>query len=330
MKKFELHEPASLREATTLLARYGPKARPLGGGSDLVSGMMKDWIQGSAMPLPEVLVDLAAIPRLRGIRAERGGFTIGATTILADLIESKPLRDAVPLLVQAAESVASPLIRNYATLGGNLHQRPRCWFFRGPDFNCLRKGGDNCFSIEGDNRNHSIIGDEGCYIVHPSDTATALLALNAEARIASPAGERTVPLDKYFLSPGQDILHENILKPEEILVEIFIPAPAAGTRQAWSKLKNRQVYDFAIVSVAAAFTMENGRWRDGRIVLGGVAAVPYRAVVIENQLKGKAVRDVVRQAAAALTTVARPMSRNAYKVEVAQDLVERTLLAALA
>lgn len=330
MRKFELHEPTSIREATTLLARYGAQARPLGGGSDLVSGMMKEWIQGPAMPLPDVLVDLAAIPRLRGIRAERGGFTIGAMTTLADVIDSKPLREAAPLLVQSAESVASPLIRNYATLGGNLHQRPRCWFFRGSDFNCLRKGGDTCFSVEGDNRNHSIIGDEGCYVVHPSDTATALLALNAEARIASPAGERTVPLEKYFVSPSQDILRENLLKPEEILVEIFIPAPAAGTRQAWSKLKNRQVYDFAIVSVAAAFTLDQGRWRDGRIALGGVAAVPYRALVIENQLKGKVVKEAVRQAAAALATVARPMSHNAYKLELAQDLVERTLLTALA
>ncbi len=330
MKKFELHEPATVKEAIAILARHGNKAKPLAGGSDLVSGMMKDWLQGPSMPLPDALVDLANIPRLRGIRAERAGFTIGAMTTLSELIESKPLRDALPLLVQSAESVASPLIRNYATLGGNLHQRPRCWFFRGPDFNCLRKGGDNCFSIEGDNRYHSVIGDEGCYMVHPSDTATALLALNAEARVASAAGERAIPLDKYFLVPSQDILREHVLKPEEILLEIFVPAPVAGTRQAWSKLKNRQVYDFAVVSVAAAFTLDNGRWRDGRIALGGVAAVPYRAAVIESQLKGKAVKDVIRQAAAALATVARPMSGNAYKVEVVQDLVERTVLAALA
>jgi xanthine dehydrogenase YagS FAD-binding subunit len=330
MKNFELHEPATLKEALAVLARHGNRAKVLAGGSDLVSGIMKDWIQGPAMPLPEVLVDLSAIPRLRGIRADRAGFTIGAMTTLSEIVEAKALGQSLPLLVQSAASVASPLIRNYATLGGNLNQRPRCWFFRGPEFNCLRKGGDTCFSIEGDNRYHNILGDEGCYIVHPSDTATALLALNAEVRVASLAGERTLPLDRYFLSPGQDILRENVLKPEEVLVEVFIPTPAAGTRQAWSKLKNRQVYDFAVVSVAAAFTLDGGRWRDGRIALGGVAAVPYRASVIENQLKGKPVNDAVRQAAAALAAIARPMSRNGYKVEVVQDLVERTLLSALA
>jgi xanthine dehydrogenase YagS FAD-binding subunit len=235
-----------------------------------------------------------------------------------------------PLLTKAANSVASQLIRNYATLGGNINQRPRCWFFRGKDFNCYKKGGDFCYSVSGDNRYHAIIGGELCYIVHPSDTSTALLALNAQAKIAGSTGERVVPFDNFFVGPREDILRENVIKPEEILTEVFIPTPAPGTKQAWYKLKNREVYDFAIISVAAAFQVENDMWKDGRVVLGGVAPVPYRAVPIENQLKGKNIAASIKQAAAAIRTVARPMSMNAYKVDIAQTAIERTILGAFA
>ena len=330
MKSFELYEPNNIPEAVGILTKFGNKAKVLAGGSDLVAGVMKDWVQGEGMPLPDALVDMSTIPQLRGIRVDNQGATIGTMTTLTEIVESKELNERFPLLTQAAHSVASSLIRNYGTLGGNINQRPRCWFFRGKDFNCYKKGGDFCFAVTGDNRNHAIIGGELCYIVHPSDTATALLALNAQAKIAGPSGERTVPFDNYFIGPREDVLRENVLKTDELLVEVFIPAPAPGTRQAWAKLKNRQVYDFAVVSVAAAFTVENDAWKDGRVVLGGVAPVPYRATAIENQLKGKNIRSSIRQAAAVIRTVARPMSQNAYKVDIAQNLVERTILGALA
>ena len=330
MKSFELYEPRTVKEAVDTLSKAGPKAKILAGGSDLVAGVMKDWVEGPGMPLPDALVDVTAIPQLRGIKADQNGFTIGANMTLTEIIESKQLNERLPLLVNAAHSVASPLIRNFATLGGNINQRPRCWFLRGPDFHCYKKGGDTCFSVTGDNRFHAIIGGELCYIVHPSDTATALLALNAQAKIAGPDGERTVAFDNYFIGPRENVLRENVLKPNELMVEVFIPAPAAGTKQTWMKLKNRDVYDFALVSVAAAFTTENDNWKDGRIVLGGVAPVPYRATSVENQLKGKHVKNSIKQAAATIRTVARPMSMNAYKVDIAQNMVERTILQALA
>ena len=329
MKSFELYEPTTIEEAVGILTKLGPKAKVLAGGSDLVTGIMKDWVQGTGMPLPDALVDLGTIPALRGIKVDQKGATIGAFATLTEIVESGDLKRSFSLLTQAAHSVASTLIRNYGTLGGNINQRPRCWFFRGKDFDCLKKGGDTCFSVTGDNRYHAIIGGEGCYIVHPSDTATSLLALNAQAKIAGPDGERMIPFDDYFIGPGEDILRENVLQPDELLVEVFIPTPSAGTRQAWTKLKNRQVYDFAVVSVAAAFTAKDDVWEDGRIVLGGVAPVPYRAAVIENRLKGKNIRDRVRQAAAGIRTVVRPMSMNAYKVDVTQKLLERTILEAL-
>ena len=329
MKSFELYEPKTVQEAVGLLTKLGPKGKAVAGGSDLVAGVMKDGVEGPGMPLPGALVDLTTIPQLKGIRTGQTGITIGANTTLTEIVESKPLNDQFSLLAEAAHSVASPLIRNYATLGGNINQRPRCWFMRGEEFHCYKKGGDFCYSVGGDNRYHAIIGGELCYIVHPSDTATALLALNAQARVAGPAGERMVPFDNYFVGPRENILKENILKDNEIITEVFIPNPAPGTKQTWLKLKNRQVYDFAVLSVAAAFTTANGLWQDGRIVLGGVAPVPYRATVIETQIKGKDIRTAIRQAAAAVRTVARPMSMNAYKVDVTQTLVERAILQGL-
>jgi xanthine dehydrogenase YagS FAD-binding subunit len=222
------------------------------------------------------------------------------------------------------------LIRNFGTIGGNINQRPRCWFFRGEGFNCYKKGGDFCFAVTGDNRYHAVIGGELCYIVHPSDTATALLALNASARVTGRGGDRTVAFDQYFHGPREDVLTENVLKADEIMLEVQIPKPAAGTKMAWTKIKDRQVYDFAMVAVAVVFTTDaNGVWQDGRVTLGGVAPVPYRATVIEDALKGKDVKANAKAAAAQIRTVARPMSLNAYKVDLVQGVLERTILQAL-
>ncbi|HLZ29395.1 MAG TPA: FAD binding domain-containing protein [Chloroflexota bacterium] len=204
----------------------------------------------------------------------------------------------------------------------------RCWFFRGENFACYKKGGDFCYAVTGDNRYHAIIGGELCYIVHPSDTSTALLALNASATVAGPGGQRTVKFDDYFHGPREDVLTENVLKANEVMTEVFVPTPAAGSKMAWNKLKDRQVYDFALVSVAAIFTLDGGNWKDGRITLGGVSPVPYRATVVEDALKGKDIKSSVK-AAAQLRTVARPMSLNAYKIDLAQGLIERTILDAL-
>jgi xanthine dehydrogenase YagS FAD-binding subunit len=330
MKGFDLHEPTTLTEAVGLLDRLGGAGKVLAGGSDIVGGIMKDWVTGKGMPLPSALVDITTIPELSGIKNAASGITIGAATTLTDIVESTDVQQTIPLLSEAAKTIASPLIRNFGTLGGNINQRPRCWFFRGEDFNCYKKGGDFCYSVTGDNTYHAIIGGELCYIVHPSDTSTALLALNATARITGPSGTRDVAFDTYFHGPREDVLTENILKPNELLTEVTVPTPAAGTKMAWTKLKDRQVYDFAVVSVAAAFTVDAaGKWSDGRIVLGGVAPVPYRAAVVESALKGQDVRAAARQAAAQIRTVARPMSLNAYKVDIAQNLIERTLLQAL-
>jgi len=330
MKQFDLFEPTSVSEATGLLSQLGATAKVVAGGSDLLGGVMKDWVQGKGMPYPQQIVDLTTIPEMAGIKSGADGLHIGANTTLTDLIEHPELTQKIPLLGQAAVTVASPLIRNFGTLGGNINQRPRCWFFRGENFACYKKGGDFCYAVTGDNRYHAIIGGELCYIVHPSDTATALLALDASATIAGPGGAtRTVKFDDFFHGPREDVLTENSLKANEVMTEIIVPNPAAGTKMAWSKLKDRQVYDFALVAVAVQFTTDGGNWKDGRITLGGVAPVPYRATVVENALKGKDIKATAKAAAAQLRTVARPMSLNAYKIDLAQGLIERTILEAL-
>jgi len=329
MKEFELYEPTSVAEAAQVMTQLGPKARVIGGGSDLVGGIMKDWITGKGMPLPDAIVDLTTIPDLAKVTVDGNGAKIGATVTLTDIILNKDLQAQYPVLTQSALSVASPLIRNFGTLGGNINQRPRCWFFRGEGFNCYKKGGDFCFAVTGDNRYHAIIGGELCYIVHPSDTATALLALNASARIAGSGGERTIAFDDYFHGPREDVLTETNLKPNEIMLDVSIPAPAAGTKMGWTKIKDRQVYDFAMASVAVVFTTDGGTWKDGRVVLGGVAPVPYRAKVVEDALKGKDIKQNAKAAAAQIRTVARPMSLNAYKIDLVQGILERTILQAL-
>jgi xanthine dehydrogenase YagS FAD-binding subunit len=330
MKQFDLYEPTTVSEATGLLNQFGPSAKVVAGGSDLLGGVMKDWVQGKGMPYPSQIVDLTTIPDMVGIKSGADGFHIGANTTLTDLIEHPELTQKIPLLGAAAVTIASPLIRNFGTLGGNINQRPRCWFFRGENFACYKKGGDFCYAVTGDNRYHAIIGGELCYIVHPSDSATALLALDASATVAQPGGgTRTVKFDDYFHGPREDVLTENQLKANEVMTEVFVPTPAAGTKMAWNKLKDRQVYDFALVSVAVQFTTDGGNWKDGRVVLGGVSPVPYRAQVAENALKGKDIKSTAKAAAAQLRTVARPMSLNAYKIDLAQALIERTLLEAL-
>ena len=329
MKSFELYDATSVQEAVALLSKFGPTSKVVAGGSDLVTGVMKDWVRGKGMPYPEKLIDVTTIPEMVGIKVAGNALTVGAATTLTALVDSPDIKKNWPILSQAAESVASPLIRNFATLGGNINQRPRCWFFRGENFACYKKGGDFCFAVTGDNRYHAIIGGELCYIVHPSDTATALLALNAKATVAGPSGQREVPFDNYFTGPREDVLRENVLKHDELLVNVTVPQPAANTRMAFFKLKDRQVYDFALCSVAAVFTEENGVWKEGRIVLGGVSPVPYRAKVVEEALVGKNIKQAAKDAAGRIRTVARPMSLNGYKVDIAVGLIERVLTSTL-
>jgi xanthine dehydrogenase YagS FAD-binding subunit len=331
VRAFRLEEPTTTAEAVNILAAHSPFARPVGGGTDLVAGVMRDQLIGAGMPYPTHLVDVTRVPDLRGIRVGPEGAVIGAATTLVEIAESADLRRSWPILAESAGQVASPEIRAIGTLGGNLHQRPRCWFFRSKDFDCMKKGGDICFAVKGDNRYNAILDGHLCFIVHPSDLATTLVALGARARVASRRGERMVTFDEYFVGPEENLLGETVLLPDELLLDVTIPRPAPDTRQAWEKLneKGLQTWDFALASVAVAMTVVDGAWRDGRIVLGSVAPVPYRATVAEVALAGRDVRSALPAAIAAVRAAARPMRDNAYKLELVEVLLERVVLAAL-
>lgn len=331
MRAFSLHQPESVAGATRLLREHGMRARPVGGGTDLVAGVMRDQVIGRGMPYPEHLVDITRLPDLCGISTGADGVTIGGATTLLEVAESSGLARSWPMLAAAAGRVASPEIRAIGTVGGNLHQRPRCWFFRNKDFDCIKKGGDICFAVKGDNRYNAILDGHACFIVHPSDLAAALVALDAEAEVASPDGERRISFDDYFIGPDRDLLRETVLGPDEILLRVRVPAPKPHTHQAWEKLneKGLPTWDFAIASAAVTMTLESGVWQSGRVVMGGVAPTPYRADTVERVLAGTDVRSALPAATAELRRAARPMTQNRYKVDVAEHVLARALLAAL-
>jgi len=318
---FEYVMPKSLDEALEALGKE--HARVMAGGTDLLGGI-KDELQDHKF---EVLVDIKSIPGLAYIRENGDRIEIGATTRVQDVADDPLINEKLPVLAQAAGIVASPQIRNVGTLGGNLTQRPRCWFYRHHLFNCYKKGGDFCFAVTGNNKYHAILEGELCYIVHPSDTAPALMALNASAKIASPAGEKTVGFDDFFIGPRVDVLRENILGPQDILVEIQVPVPQPNTKGVFLKYKERGVWDFALVSVAAVGTIQDGVWTDGRLVLSGVAPVPYAARQADEFLKGKPLdRSTAQQAAERALIDARPLTDNDFKVDIAKGMIQRALL----
>ena len=226
-----------------------------------------------------------------------------------------------------AASPVGPVQLQRAKLGGNLCQRPRCWYFRGKLFpDCFRKGGNNCYVPGGENRYHAVFGGANCYMVYPSDLAPALMALNARVEIASPKGSRMVPLEKFYVGPEKNILGENILGPQELVSAVEIPNPGATSKGVYLKLKERQAFDFAIVSVAVNLSLKNSIVDQARITFGGLAPFPLRAVKAEAVLKGKGMKDAIAAACKAATDGAEPLSQNSYKVDAAKGILEEALL----
>jgi xanthine dehydrogenase YagS FAD-binding subunit len=246
-----------------------------------------------------------------------------------DIEEHPGVREKLPILSEGAGEAASPQIRNAGTIGGNLCQRPFCWYFRSANFDCLRKGGQVCYALAGDSRYHAILGGGPSFIVHPSDLAPVLVALNAQIKIANSSGERSLPLENFFVLPQVDFKHENILKPGEIVTEIFVPTPKPGSKGFYHKVRERLAWDHAIVSVATVVETSRGVVRESRVVLGGVAPIPWRAREAENFLRGKGINEEsAAQASAIALTGARPMKDNVYKINMAKLLIQRGLLAA--
>ena len=322
MKSFTNANPRDLAHALTLVrqAREGGRAAAFaGGGSDLL-GMMKD-----RLVTPDVVVNLKAIAGLDQVQPAGAGVAIGGLITLDALSRDAVIRRQYPVLAEAAESVATPQIRNVGTLAGNLCQRPWCWYYRN-GFPCLKNGGTNCYSIAGENAFHAIFGGGPSYIVHPSDTAPALVALGATFRIAGPAGERTVPAAEFFVLPKDDASRENVLKDGEVLAAVVLPASRSGVRSTYHKVLDREAWTHAVVSAAIVLEMNDEVCRSARIVLGGVAPIPWRLPQVEKLLAGKRVTPALAAEAGALAVAgARPLAKNGYKVPMTQAMVRRTI-----
>ena len=329
MRTVQYQKATTWKQASQAL-KANPKARAIAGGSDLL-GWVKDGIEGKGAPLYDTFVDIRTITGSKAIDYRpTDGLRIGALATLSAIEASAEVQKTYPALAKAAGAAASPNIRNSGTIGGNVNQRPRCWYLRNTEFDCYKKGGDFCFAVTGRNAYHAILGGELCYIVHPSDTAPALIALGASAVISTPTAEKTVPFENYFIGPRQDVLRENILEQGDLLKEIRIPPPKAGTGMAFLKAQRRgQTYDFALANVAAVIVKQDGKVAESRIVLSGVAPTPVRASAAEEAIKGQAVNAQVARAAADRALLnARPMTENAYKVNLAKTLIVRALLEA--
>jgi xanthine dehydrogenase YagS FAD-binding subunit len=326
MKSFDYYKVTSVKDAVALLGKNGEKAAILAGGSDLY-GLMKDRVEGAKMKVPQHLIDIKGIKELTQIKEQKGSLRIGAATTITDMVDSDLISKKYPVLAQAARQVAVPQIRNVGTLGGNLCQRPRCWYFRGALFaGCLRKGGGNCYAQDGENQYHAILENDICCMVYPSDLAPALMALDARVEIAGQKGTRVVPIAQFYVTPQNNILRETVLTPQELLVAVEIPAPAQGSKGAYVKLKERQAFDFPIASVAVNLTLKGNAVGDARVVFSGLAPVPVRSMKAEAALKGRGVKDSVAAACNAAVEGVRPLSKNGYKVQVAKGILEQALI----
>jgi xanthine dehydrogenase YagS FAD-binding subunit len=325
MKAFEYYKVTSVAQAISLLAKLQEKAAILAGGSDL-SGMMKDRLEGPKLKMPQSLIDIKGIKNLNYIKEQKNSLKIGATTTLSEIVSSDLIAKKYPLLGQAASQVAVPQIRNVGTLGGNLCQRPRCWYFRRALFkDCLRKGGGNCYASGGENQYHAIIGNSGCCMVYPSDMAPALMALNARVEIATPQGNKAIPVEQFYVHPDKNVLRENILTSQEMVVAVEVPTPAATSKGVYLKLKERQAFDFALTSVAIHLSLKDKIVADSRVVFGGIAPFPLRSAKTESILKGKEVKECISEACQAAVDGAKPLSKNGYKVDATRGILEEAL-----
>jgi len=321
MPGYELFQPTDVETALELLSRYGARGWPLAGGYDSL-----DWFKNRAKR-PEAVIDLEGIEELRGIREAGGGLDIGALTTLTEIETSPLVRERFSLLADAARRVASPQIRNAGTLGGNLCQDTRCWYYR-YGLDCYRAGGNTCYADaqQAMNREHAIFGASRCVAVTPSDTAPALVALDAEMIVRRPGGERVVPAGEFFMPPSVDITRMTVLGPDELLTAVRVPAAWAGADFHFEKVADRNSWDFALVSVAAAFRTSGGVVEDARVVCGAVECVPRRMGAVERLVRGRP-RDEETAALAGAEAVrgAEPLGYNQFKVPLTENLVKRAV-----
>lgn len=321
MKNFRWAEPQTMEQAVALLAKLDGKAYPMAGGTDILSEIKEGVVE------PEIVVDLKAIQGLSSIQKDKEGVRIGALTTVDDLAADAMIRQDYPGLSSAASSLATPQLRNVGTLGGNLCQRPRCWYYRDAQMVCRKKGGSQCFASRGKNKYHAIFGGGICHIVYPSDLAPMLIALDAQVAVSGPRGDRKMPLADFYALPSKNVRRENVLAPDELVREVSIPAVKKGMKSAYVKLKERETWDFALASAAVRGTVASGGLDDLRIILGGVAPIPWRLAKTEAALQSKKLTAaVIKEALQSDLQEARPLQENGYKTALVEAAVSQALL----
>jgi xanthine dehydrogenase YagS FAD-binding subunit len=322
MKTFANANPRDLPQVFTMIKQAqadGHSIAIAGGGSDLL-GMVKERIVS-----PDVLISLRAIRGLDQVAQASGGVNIGGLITLDALSRNNVIRRQYAVLAEAAESVATPQIRNVGTLAGNVCQRPWCWYYRN-GFKCYKAGGNTCYSINGENQFHAIFGGGPSFIVHPSDTAPALVALDAKFRIVGPSGERTVTAADFFTLPQKDAAKENVLANDEVLASILLPGPRPGTRSTYHKVLDREAWTHAVVSAAVVLEMDGETCRSARVVLGGVAPIPWRVPEAEKLLTGQRITaELAAKVGEVAIDGAKPLRKNAYKLPLTKTVVRRTV-----
>jgi xanthine dehydrogenase YagS FAD-binding subunit len=321
MPAFELVQPGSINDAQHLLQQYGADAWIMAGGLDSF-----DWLK-DRIKRPKVVVDLSGIEELRGIRAAGDGVEIGALTTLTEIVKHPIIKEKYGLLAEAAEWVASPQIRNQGTIGGNVSQDARCWYYRA-GWPCYRAGGNICYADtpEGRNREHAILHAERCVAVNPSDSAPALIALDAKFVMRTPRGERVVDAEDYFIGPDVDITRLHILQPGDLLTAIRIPSTWAAARFYFEKVRDRNVWDFALMNVACAMQVSGNSIERIRLAVNGAAARPLRLKAVEDAVRGKAATPATGEMAGKLAVQgAVPLQFNAYKIPLMRNLVKRAI-----
>ncbi|PYR31580.1 MAG: xanthine dehydrogenase family protein subunit M [Acidobacteria bacterium] len=321
MPAFELFQPTSVDDALALLDRYRSEAWVMAGGLDSF-----DWLK-DRIKRPKVVVDLSQVKQLRGVRAAGDGLEIGATTTLTEVVSHPLVREKYGILMEAAEAAASPQIRNQGTIGGNVSQDTRCWYYRS-GWTCYRAGGNICYADTPTavNREHAIFGADRCVAVNPSDSAPALIALDAKMVVRSSRGELVMDAEDYFIGPGTDITRMTVLQPGSLLTAIRLPATWAGAQFYFEKVRDRQVWDFPLVNVASAIVFSGDRIERARLAVNGVAAHPMRLRKVEDAVRGKPRNEATANLAGELAIEgAQPLQHNGYKIPLMRNLVKRAI-----
>jgi xanthine dehydrogenase YagS FAD-binding subunit len=321
VKAFAYINPTNEKDAVAALSTQIEQSMPIGGGQDLLA-RMKDYVTQ-----PDRLVNVKGALEST-VTPLNGGLRIGAAMRMVDVAEHAQIAQMYPAFSAAAIEVGTPQIRNQATVGGNLNQRPRCWYYRNEEFVCFKKGGNQCFSPAGENQFHAILGGGPSYIVHPSSLAVPSVAYGATFRLAGPKGERMVAAADYFTLPRQSLRMENVLAPDELLTHVILPAPGA-VKSGHYEVRYKESHDWPIAFATVLLTMNGANVQSARVVMGAVAPIPWRSPAAEQALAGKAINEETAAAAAdAALKDARPLSQNAYKVDVAKVAVKRAILRA--